>query len=87
MSPWWMLAVERLGCALYHCSLLGSNSNLTARDLLCGNINGANTQGQKSMLKQGGASRVGPPRLIEAPHADGGVVKVEIQVGCYQCLV
>lgn len=33
------------------------------------------------MLKQGGASRVGSARTIEAPHADGGVVKVEIQVG------
>ena len=42
---------------------------------------GARTARQRSGLKAGTVSKVGARRVVEAVHADGGALRLEMQVG------
>jgi hypothetical protein len=53
--------------------MVGLPNSTTGADLL-------SASGKKSMLKQGAAWKMGPPRSLDVSHVDGGNMKLQMQV-------
>lgn len=65
---------------LPHCRLAGLSEHTKPSDLLSATSSHGNKSGKKSGLKGGGASKTGARRVLNATHADGAPLKLDMQV-------